>query len=62
MSATVQSEAIGAYSYSMRRNMRAASGTGSGAMAGIYAALMDFGMAEALADYRTKAATIQTRR
>jgi hypothetical protein len=62
MSATVQSEAIGAYSYSMRRNLRGATGAGQGAMAGIYAALMDFGMGEVLADYRTKAATIQTRR
>jgi hypothetical protein len=60
MSATVQSEAIGAYSYSMRRNIRGA--TASGAMAGIYAALMDFGMAEVLVDYRTRAGTIQTRR
>jgi hypothetical protein len=53
MSASIQSEAIGAYSYSMRR--RATYG-------GLYATLMDFGMEDILADYRHKTGTIATRR
>jgi hypothetical protein len=51
-SATIQSEAIGAYSYSMRR--RDVGG-------GIFAALNDFGMKQILADYRKTAGTIVTR-
>ena len=61
MSATLQSESIGAYSYSMRRSY-SAGGTGTGAMAGIYAALRDFGMEEILADYRFKVGSIPVRR
>lgn len=52
MSATVQSETIGAYSYSMRR--RAVGG-------GLYATLMDFGMQLILGDYRREHATLQLR-
>jgi len=52
MSATLQSEAIGAYSYSMRR--RALGG-------GLYAALLDFGMQDLLQDYRRKRGTIAMR-
>jgi hypothetical protein len=52
MSATLQSEAIGAYSYSMRR--REVGG-------GIYAALLDFGMKDILARYRRNYGTISTR-
>lgn len=63
MSATIQSESIGAYSYSMRRSYSAGSATGgSGAMAGIYAALRDFGMEEILADFRFKEGSIAVRR
>jgi hypothetical protein len=51
MSATLQSESIGAYSYSMRRT--------SGA--GLNAALMDAGMATALKDFRRPAGTIALR-
>jgi hypothetical protein len=51
MSATVQSESIGAYTYSMRRR--------SGG--GLHAALMDYGMKEILADYRQSYGTIATR-
>jgi hypothetical protein len=53
MSASLQSEAIGAYSYSMRR--RATNG-------GLYATLLDFGMQDLLSDFRHKQGTIQTRR
>jgi hypothetical protein len=60
-SATVQSESIGAYSYSMRRSY-SGGGTGGGAMAGIYAALRDFGMEEILGDYRFKVGSIAVRR
>jgi hypothetical protein len=49
LSATVQSEAIGAYSYSMRRR-----DTGGG----MFAALKDFGMIELLAEYRRKFGTL----
>jgi hypothetical protein len=52
MSATVQSETIGAYSYSMRR--RAVGG-------GLYATLMDFGMQLILGDYRHDQGTINLR-
>jgi hypothetical protein len=52
MSATVQSESIGPYSYSMRR--RAIGG-------GLYATLTDFGMTSLLADYRQSTGTIATR-
>jgi hypothetical protein len=52
MSATIQSETIGAYSYSMRR--RAIGG-------GLYATLLDFGMEDILQDYRKKQGTIVTR-
>jgi hypothetical protein len=52
MSATVQSETIGAYSYSMRR--RAVGG-------GLYATLMDFGMQTILGDYRNSAGTLHLR-
>jgi hypothetical protein len=51
MSATLASESIGAYSYSMRRT--------SGA--GLNAALMDAGMATALKDFRRPAGTIALR-
>jgi hypothetical protein len=51
MSATLASESIGAYSYSMRRT--------SGA--GLSAALIDAGMKTTLADYRTSQGTIKTR-
>ena len=61
MSATLQSESIGAYSYSMRRSY-SGGGTGGGAMAGIYAALRDFGMDEILGDYRFKVGSIPVRR
>lgn len=62
MSATLQSESIGAYSYSMRRSTRT-SGTGAtGPQAGMYAALIDFGMIDLLADYRRKQGTIGVRR
>jgi hypothetical protein len=61
MSATLQSESIGAYSYSMRRSYSGGS-TGGGAMAGIYAALRDFGMDEILGDYRFKVGSIPVRR
>ena len=63
MSATIQSESIGAYSYSMRRSYRGTgSGGGGGAMAGMYAALADYGMDSILADYRRpKNTTIATR-
>jgi len=49
MSATIQSEAIGAYSYSMRRR-----DTGGG----MFAALKDFGMLELVGDYRKKHGTL----
>ena len=62
MSATLQSESIGAYSYSMRRSYSAGSSTGGGAMAGIYAALRDFGMEEMLGDFRSKVGSIPVRR
>jgi hypothetical protein len=63
MSATLQSESIGAYSYSMRRSVRASgSGASSGPQAGMYAALIDFGMLDLLADYRRKQGTIGVRR
>jgi hypothetical protein len=52
-SATIQSESIGAYSYSMRR--RDVGG-------GIYAALVDFGMKDLLGDYRKKQGTLGVRR
>jgi hypothetical protein len=61
MSATIQSESIGAYSYSMRRSYSGSS-TGGGAMAGLYAALRDFGMDEILADYRYSIGSIAVRR
>lgn len=61
MSATLQSESIGAYSYSMRRSY-SGGGTGGGAMAGMYAALRDFGMEEILGDYRFKVGSIAVRR
>jgi hypothetical protein len=61
-SATLQGEVIGAYSYTMRRNLSAGSGGSSPAMAGIYAALRDFGMEEILADYRMKSGSIAVRR
>lgn len=51
MSATIASESVGAYSYSMRRT--------SGA--GLNAALMDAGMATILADFRRKQGTIAVR-
>jgi hypothetical protein len=51
MSATLASESVGAYSYSMRRT--------SGA--GLNAALMDAGMATALSDFRRKQGTIAVR-
>jgi hypothetical protein len=51
MSATLASESIGAYSYSMRRT--------SGA--GLNAALEDAGMKTALADYRKKYGTVKVR-
>lgn len=51
MSATLMSESIGAYSYSMRRT--------SGA--GLNAALIDAGMKTALADYRAGQGTIAVR-
>jgi len=51
MSATLASESVGAYSYSMRRT--------SGA--GLNAALLDAGMATALADFRRKQGTIAIR-
>lgn len=51
MSATIASESVGAYSYSMRRT--------SGA--GLNAALLDAGMATALADFRRKQGTIGVR-
>jgi len=51
MSATLASESIGPYSYSMRRT--------SGA--GLNAALLDAGMKTALADYRKAQGTIQIR-
>jgi hypothetical protein len=57
MSATLQSEAIGSYSYTMRRSLARGS-TGGQAMAGIYAALLDFGMEDILRDYRRKQGTI----
>src|SRR5215471_3612304 len=50
-SATLMSESIGAYSYSMRRT--------SGA--GLSAALADAGMKTALADYRKSQGTIKVR-
>jgi hypothetical protein len=61
MSATVQSESIGAYSYSMRRSYSRGSAGSSGAMAGIHAALIDFGMMQVLADYRQSQGTIALR-
>lgn len=61
MSATLQSESIGAYSYSMRRSY-SAGGAQGGAMAGLYAALRDFGMEEILSDYRHKDGSIPVRR
>jgi hypothetical protein len=51
MSATLMSESIGAYSYSMRRT--------SGA--GLNAALLDAGMKTALADYRQTTGTLKVR-
>jgi len=51
MSATLASESVGAYSYSMRRT--------SGA--GLNAALLDAGMATTLADFRRKHGTIAVR-
>jgi hypothetical protein len=61
-SAPLQAESIGAYSYTMRRNLSAGSSGSSPAMAGIYAALRDFGMEEIIADYRMKAGSIPVRR
>jgi hypothetical protein len=61
MSASLQSETIGAYSYNMRRGT-SGSGSGGGASAGIYAALRDFGMDEILGDYRYKVGSIAVRR
>lgn len=62
-SATIQSESIGAYSYSMRRSYSGGStGGAGGAMAGIYASLRDFGMEEILADFRFKEGSIPVRR
>jgi hypothetical protein len=52
-SATIQSEAIGAYSYSMRRREGGS---------GVYAALIDFGMKDIMADYRFKNGSIPVRR
>lgn len=60
MSATLQGETIGAYSYTMRRGYGAAGASG-GALAGMYAALRDFGMQEILQDYRQGVGTIATR-
>jgi len=51
MSATLMSESVGAYSYSMRRT--------SGA--GLNAALIDAGMKTALADYRQTSGTLKVR-
>ena len=51
MSATLMSESVGAYSYSMRRT--------SGA--GLNAALIDAGMKDALSDYRQMQGTIKVR-
>jgi hypothetical protein len=62
MSATLQSESIGAYSYSMRRASRTSSTGASGPQAGMYAALIDFGMMDLLSDYRRKQGTIGVRR
>ena len=62
MSATLQSESIGAYSYSMRRSVRASANGSSGPQAGMYAALIDFGMLDLLSDYRRKQGTIGVRR
>lgn len=52
-SGTLQSESIGAYSYSMRRREGGS---------GIFAALNDFGMKELLSDYRQIAGSIPVRR
>jgi hypothetical protein len=60
LSATIQSEAIGSYSYTMRRSL-SRSATGGQAMAGIYAALLDFGMEDILKDYRRKNGTISVK-
>jgi hypothetical protein len=61
MSATIQSEAIGAYSYTMRRSIsRSASGSPT-PMAGMYAALLDFGMEAILLDYRKTRGTISVK-
>ena len=50
-SATLMSESVGAYSFSMRRTMGA----------GLNAALLDAGMKTALADYRQSYGTLKTR-
>jgi hypothetical protein len=52
-STTLQSETVGAYSYSMRRREGGS---------GIYAALVELGMKDLLADYRMKAGSIPVRR
>lgn len=62
MSATLQGETIGAYSYTMRRSYGGGGGSGGGASAGLYAALRDYGMDEILGDYRAKAGSIPVRR
>jgi hypothetical protein len=61
MSATIQGETIGAYSYTMRRSYGGSS-SGGGASAGLYAALRDYGMDEILGDYRAKTGSISVRR
>jgi hypothetical protein len=53
LSASMQSESIGAYNYSMRR--RSDHG-------GLYATLLDFGMDDLLSDFRHRYGTISTRR
>lgn len=60
-SATIQSETVGAYSYSMRRSYGRGGAMSSGAVAGIHAALSDFGMESVLADYRQSQGTIAVR-
>lgn len=60
-SATIQSESIGAYSYSMRRSYGRGGASTAGAVAGIHAALSDFGMESVLADYRQSQGTLAVR-
>lgn len=60
-SATIQSESVGAYSYSMRRGYGRGGAGSSGAVAGIHAALSDFGMESVLSDYRQGQGTIAVR-